>query len=93
MKDSSEETVGLCKDLVRNGVVCQLLHDNVSVSGFTEGFQFQNRSNLFHLFEKSYPWTLITFRSDISEAIFDSREFQEAEAILWPDFGRARDRP
>lgn len=53
MKDSSEETVGLCKDLARNGVVCQLLHYNVSVSGFTVGFQFQNHSNIYFIFLRS----------------------------------------
>lgn len=53
MKDGSKKTVGLCKDLARYGVVCQLLHDNVSVSGFTEGFQFQNHSNSYFIILRS----------------------------------------
>ncbi|SLM38560.1 Nucleotide-diphospho-sugar transferases [Lasallia pustulata] len=93
MKDSSEETVGLCENLAREGIACRLLSDYVDVSGFTEGFQFKIAS----IFLSSFREVLFLDADNIPvrdpEVIFDSREYQEAGAILWPDFWKSTESP
>lgn len=93
MKDSSEETIGLCENFAREGVACRLLSDYVDVSGFTEGFQFKIAS----IFVSSFQDVLFLDADNIPvrdpEAIFDSREFQEAGAVLWPDFWKSTESP
>lgn len=90
MKDSSEEMVGLCENLAREVVARRLLGDHVGCSVcYTEGFHSNVASNLISSFQEVLFLDADSIRVRDPEPIFGSKEFQEAGAILWPDFWKS----
>lgn len=92
MKNDMEAQPEWCSELAQEGVACRLLSDYMDVSCLV-GYQLKPAAMLLSTFQDILYLDADNSAIRNPDTLFDTEEYQETGAILWPDFWRSTESP